>query len=92
MNDLKPGVYAILDTTLGEITCRLFPDQAPKTVQNFCGLAEGTKDFIDPKTKGSVKRRYYDGLRPHLARLREAVGPGDEPATTFLADPPTARR
>jgi hypothetical protein len=37
-------------------------------------------------------RRYYDGLRPHLARLRAAVGPSDEPATVFLADRPTARR
>ena len=65
MNDLKPGVYAILDTTLGEITCRLFPDEAPKTVQNFSGLAEGSKEFIDSKTKARVKRRYYDGLVFH---------------------------
>ena len=65
MNDLKPGVYAILETTLGEITCRLFPDQAPKTVQNFRGLAEGSKEFVDSKTKARVKRRYYDGLVFH---------------------------
>ena len=65
MNDLKPGVYAILDTTLGEITCRLFPDRAPKTVQNFRDLAEGSKEFVDSKTKARVKRRYYDGLVFH---------------------------
>ena len=65
MNDLKPGVYAILDTTLGEITCRLFPDQAPKTVQNFRDLTEGSKEFVDSKTKARVKRRYYDGLVFH---------------------------
>jgi len=65
VNDLKPGVYAILETTLGEITCRLFPDQAPKTVQNFRGLAEGSKEFIDSKTKARVTRRYYDGLVFH---------------------------
>jgi len=65
VNDLKPGLYAILETTLGEITCRLFPDKAPKAVENFRGLAEGTKDFIDSKTKAGVKRRYYDGLVFH---------------------------
>ena len=32
MSDLKPGVYAVLETTLGEITCLLFADKAPKTV------------------------------------------------------------
>ena len=65
MSDLKPGVYAILETTLGEITCRLFPDQAPKTVQNFRGLAEGVKEFTDAKTGARTKRRYYDGLVFH---------------------------
>ena len=65
MSDLKPGVYAILETTLGEITCRLFPDQAPKTVQNFRGLAEGVKEFTDAKTGARTKQRYYDGLVFH---------------------------
>jgi len=65
VSDLKPGVYAILETTLGEITCRLFPDQAPKTVQNFRGLAEGVKEFTDAKTGARTKRRYYDGLVFH---------------------------
>ena len=49
MSDLKPGHYAVFDTTLGEITCELFPDKAPVTVQNFVGLADGTKEFVDPK-------------------------------------------
>jgi peptidyl-prolyl cis-trans isomerase A (cyclophilin A) len=65
MNDLKPGLYAVFDTTLGEITCRLFPDKAPKTVENFTGLAKGTKEFVDPKTRQRVKRLFYDGLIFH---------------------------
>ena len=65
MNDLKPGVYAVFDTTLGEITCRLFPDQAPTTVENFTGLAKGTKEFTDPKTRQRVQRPFYDGLTFH---------------------------
>jgi peptidyl-prolyl cis-trans isomerase A (cyclophilin A) len=65
MSDLKPGVYAVFDTTQGEITCELYPDKAPKTVANFLGLAEGTKDFVDPGTRQTTKRRYYDGLIFH---------------------------
>jgi peptidyl-prolyl cis-trans isomerase A (cyclophilin A) len=65
MSDLKPGLYAVLDTTLGEITCALFPGQAPETVKNFVGLASGTKDFVDPQTRQRVKRAFYDGLVFH---------------------------
>ena len=65
MSDLKPGKYAVLDTTLGEITCELFSDKAPVTVQNFAGLASGTKEFEDPKTQKQTKRPFYDGLTFH---------------------------
>jgi len=65
MSDLKPGQYAVFDTTLGEITCELFPDKAPVTVQNFVGLANGTKEFVDPKSRERTKRPYYDGLGFH---------------------------
>ena len=65
MSDLKPGQYAVFDTTLGEITCELFPDKAPVTVQNFVGLADGTKEFVDPKTREQAKRPFYDGLTFH---------------------------
>ena len=65
MSVLKPGQYAVFDTTLGEITCELFPDKAPVTVANFAGLANGTKEFVDPKTRERSKRAYYDGLTFH---------------------------
>ena len=65
MSDLKPGHYAVFDTTLGEITCELFPDKAPVTVQNFVGLADGTKEFVDPQTRERTKRPFYDGLVFH---------------------------
>ena len=65
MNDLKPGVYAVFETTLGEITCRLFPNKAPTTVENFTGLAKGTKEFVDPKTRQRAQRPFYDGLIFH---------------------------
>ncbi len=64
---LKPGagIYAVIDTSMGRIICKLFPDKAPIGVDNFVGLAEGTKEFIDPKTHEKSKKRYYDGLIFH---------------------------
>ncbi len=65
MNDLKPGLYAIFETTLGNIACQLFPDKAPKTVANFVGLARGATEFVDPQTSQRTQRPYYDGLVFH---------------------------
>lgn len=59
------GLYAVFETSLGRIVCRLFEKEAPKTVANFVGLAEGTKEWTDPKTGQKVKRRFYDGLNFH---------------------------
>ena len=42
------GTYAIFETSMGNIVCRLFEKETPKTVENFIGLAEGTKEFKDP--------------------------------------------
>ncbi|PYX50573.1 MAG: peptidylprolyl isomerase [Acidobacteria bacterium] len=39
---------AIIDTTVGKMTCTLFPDKAPVGVANFIGLASGTKDWRNP--------------------------------------------
>ena len=63
--ELKPGVYVLFDTTMGKMVARLFDKEAPKTVANFVGLAEGTKEFTDPKTGQKVKRPFYDGLLFH---------------------------
>ena len=65
MNELKPGTYAVFDTSQGEIICQLFPDKAPKTVANFQALAEGTKEFTDQNTQQKTKRRFYDSLTFH---------------------------
>lgn len=61
----EAGTYAVIDTELGTIVCKLFPDKAPKTVENFVGLAEGTKEFADPKTGAKTKRPFYDGIIFH---------------------------
>ena len=54
---------AVLKTNRGDITINLFPNQAPETVANFVGLAEGTKDYRDDA--GRSGERYYDGLTFH---------------------------
>ena len=59
---LNSGLYAIFQTNKGTFTCRLFEKDTPKTVNNFVGLANGTKEWTDPKTGKKVKKRFYDGL------------------------------
>jgi peptidyl-prolyl cis-trans isomerase B (cyclophilin B) len=53
------------ETTKGEIVADLYDDDAPGTVDNFVGLAAGTKEWVDPKTREKVKRPFYDGLSFH---------------------------
>jgi len=60
-----PGTYVVFHTTMGNILCRLFTDKAPLTCKNFIGLAEGTKEWTDPRTGKKVKKRFYDGLTFH---------------------------
>ena len=62
---LAAGLYAVIDTSMGRITCRLLPSEAPRTVENFRGLATGSKGWTDPET-GNVKHTpLYDGLTFH---------------------------
>ncbi|MFT3889293.1 MAG: peptidylprolyl isomerase [Arachnia sp.] len=54
-----------LHTNRGDIAVELFDDQAPKTVENFVGLAAGTKEYVDPETGKPTTGNYYDGLTFH---------------------------
>ena len=58
-------LYATFTTSLGEIVVRLLPDKAPKTVQNFVDLAEGSREWTDPRSGQKVKRPLYDGTVFH---------------------------
>jgi peptidyl-prolyl cis-trans isomerase A (cyclophilin A) len=63
--DLGPGKYAVLETSLGTITFQLLADQAPQTVAHFIGLASGQKQWRDPRT-GQVRfDPLYDGVPVH---------------------------
>lgn len=56
---------ATLHTTLGDIKLELFDDMAPKTVQNFRGLAGGTREYRDAKTGETTTGNFYDGIKFH---------------------------
>ena len=81
-----PGTYAVFDTSQGTIVIRLFEKEAPLTVGNFVGLAEGTKEFKDPKTGQKVKRPFYDGLVFHRV-IPQFMIQGGCPLGTGTGDP-----
>ena len=58
-------VYADFVTNEGNFTVRLFDEEAPRTVENFAGLSEGTKEWTDPRTNKKVQQPYYDGVIFH---------------------------
>lgn len=62
---LQPGTYARIETTQGNFTVRLFDKEAPNTVANFVGLAEGTKEWTDPASGQKKTEPYYDGVIFH---------------------------
>ncbi len=61
----QPGLYATFETTEGNVVCRLFETDAPKTVANFVELAEGKREWTHPSTRKKSKDRLYDGTILH---------------------------
>ena len=56
---------AVLHTNRGDIRLTLFDNQAPKTVANFVGLADGTKEWVDPTTGKPGSGPLYNGVTFH---------------------------
>ncbi|HTW46458.1 MAG TPA: peptidylprolyl isomerase [Acidobacteriaceae bacterium] len=81
------GPTAVFDTSMGRITCKLFSKEAPETVANFIGLAEGTKDWTDPTTKQKVHGKpLYNGTTFHRV-IPEFMIQGGDPTGTGMGDP-----
>jgi peptidyl-prolyl cis-trans isomerase A (cyclophilin A) len=59
------AVHAEFVTSEGSFTVRLFDEEAPNTVANFVGLAEGTKEWTHPRSGEKLKKPYYDGIIFH---------------------------
>jgi peptidyl-prolyl cis-trans isomerase A (cyclophilin A) len=70
-------VHAVFTTSEGNFKARLFDQEVPNTVANFTGLAEGTKEFTDPKTGQKTKRPFYDGLVFHRVIAGFMIQGGD---------------
>ena len=62
---MDPGTYAQFDTSEGAFTIRLFEKEAPKTVANFVGLAEGTREWSDPQSGQKKSEPFYNGVVFH---------------------------
>ncbi|MBC3843327.1 peptidylprolyl isomerase [Streptacidiphilus sp. 4-A2] len=58
-------LYATIRTNQGDIEVRLLPNHAPKTVANFVGLAEGSREWTDPRTGATSSEPLYDGTVFH---------------------------
>jgi peptidyl-prolyl cis-trans isomerase A (cyclophilin A) len=68
---------ATLTTSQGTITIQLFPDHAPKTVRNFVELAEGGREWTDPRTRKPSKEKLYDGTIFHRVIPKFMIQGGD---------------
>lgn len=66
----KDGLFAIMDTSKGEIVLELYYKDAPLTVCNFVGLAEGTLDAAEGKP-------FYNGLKFHRVIADFMIQGGD---------------
>ena len=62
---MSQTLTATLHTNQGNIVIRLFPDHAPKTVRNFVELAEGGRQWTDPRTGRESTDKLYDGTIFH---------------------------
>lgn len=81
------GPTVVMDTSMGRITCQFFQKEAPKTVANFIALAQGTKDWTDPKTQQNMHNKpLYDGTVFHRV-IPEFMIQGGDPTGTGIGDP-----
>ena len=78
---------AIIHTTAGDLHCTLFPKIAPIGVENFIGLAEGTKDWTNPVSHAKKHGvPLYDGTIFHRV-IPEFMIQGGDPAGNGTGDP-----
>jgi peptidyl-prolyl cis-trans isomerase A (cyclophilin A) len=79
-------LYATFKTSQGHIVVRLFPKDAPKTVENFVGLAAGEKQWTHPQTGEKSKKPLYNGTVFHRV-IPEFMIQGGDPSGTGRGHP-----
>jgi peptidyl-prolyl cis-trans isomerase A (cyclophilin A) len=77
---------ATIHTNHGDINIELFPNHAPKTVANFVGLADGTREWIDPKTSKPADGPLYKDVIFHRVIAGFMIQGGD-PTGTGMGGP-----
>lgn len=77
---------AVMETSKGSITCELFDDKTPITVNNFVDLATGKKEWTDSRTGQKKKTNFYDGLIFHRVIPNFMIQGGD-PLGNGTGDP-----
>jgi peptidyl-prolyl cis-trans isomerase A (cyclophilin A) len=80
------GIFATLHTSAGPIRLELFPNHAPKTVRNFVELAEGSREYVDPRTRQKGSGPYYDGTVFHRV-IGDFMIQGGDPTGTGTGGP-----
>ena len=80
------SMTATLHTNQGDIRINLFPYQAPKTVANFVGLAEGNADYRERNAAGGTSGPFYDGSVFHRV-IRGFMIQGGDPTGTGRGGP-----
>ncbi len=78
---LKPGLYAVFNTSMGNITAELYEKYTPIAVRNFVSLAQGTKAWRDAKTGNMVRRPMYEGITFHRVIRGVMIQSGDPTGT-----------
>jgi cyclophilin family peptidyl-prolyl cis-trans isomerase len=76
-----PGLYAVITTSAGDITARLFENEAPNTVHAFMGLALGSQPWLDPKTRKPATHPLYQNLIFHRVIPEFMIQTGDPTET-----------
>ena len=62
---MAEDLFATLSTSAGDIRLQLFPNHAPKTVANFVDLAEGSREWVDPRSGNRTSEPLYNGTVFH---------------------------
>ena len=80
---MSQNPIATFKTTLGEFKVELYKDKAPKTVANFVGLATGTQEYTDPKSKEKKTGKFYNGTIFHRIIADFMIQGGDPTGTGY---------
>jgi peptidyl-prolyl cis-trans isomerase A (cyclophilin A) len=79
-------IHVTFQTSAGDIVVKLLPEKAPKTVENFLGLAEGTREWTDPRSGKKVMTPLYDGTVFHRV-IPDFMIQGGDPLGTGTGGP-----